>query len=265
MILDKANIDDITHKDLVFLNQKKLIYKYCSYEVGLNDIILKQSLKFSNPSEYNDPFDCHESLIKLDLMNLNFETFIEEQYPNLSRNIKRGLVRDFNSKYLYKCLLEERKRFKITCFSLSYNNILMWSHYADKHRGICVGFQFHPIYHDKFILTPVSYIDKIPLIDGKVDAYKMIRYWLSIKSNCWVYEKEVRAITKSKNNNSFEYIHYEKDDIKEIIFGCKVSQKEIAQTQKILKSNGFNLKKIAFKRMEIDENTFKLKDSILAT
>ena len=263
MILDKANIDDIRDRDLVFLNQKKLIYKYCSYEVGLNDVILKQSLKFSNPSEYNDPFDCHESLIKLDLMNLDLETFIEKQYPNLSRNLKRGIVRNFNSKFLYSCLLEERKRFKITCFSLSYNNILMWSHYADKHNGICIGFQFPPIYLDKFILTPVTYIDKIPLIDGKVDAYKMIRYWLSIKSNCWEYEKEIRAITKSKNTNSFDYINYERDDIKEIIFGCKVSQVEITRTQKILKSNGFNLNKITFKKIEIDIDTFKLKESLL--
>lgn len=262
MILDKKNIDDITHKDLVFLNQKKLIYKYCSYEVGLNDIILKQSLKFSNPSEYNDPFDCHESLIKLDLMNLDLETFIEKQYPNLSRNIKQGLVRNFNSKCLYKCLSEERKRIKITCFSLNYNNILMWSHYADKHSGICIGFHFHP-YLDNFVLTPVKYIDEIPLIDGKVDAYEMIRYWLSIKSDCWVYEEEIRAFTNSKNNNSFELIHYEKNHIKEIIFGCKVSQNEIDQTQKILKSNGFNLNKITFKKMEIDINTFKLKESIL--
>ena len=262
MILDKANIDDIRDRDLVFLNQKKLIYKYCSYEVGLNDVILKQSLKFSNPSEYNDPFDCHESLIKFDLMNLDLETFIEKQYPNLSINIKRGRVKSFDSQFLSKCLSEERKRIKITCFYLNYNNILMWSHYADKHSGICIGFHFHP-YLDNFVLTPVKYIDEIPLIDGKVDAYEMIRYWLSMKSNCWEYEKEIRAIAKSRNNNCFEYIHYERDHIKKIIFGCKVSQNEIARTQKILKSNGFNLNKITFKKIEIDIDTFKLKESLL--
>ena len=261
--LTKADLDQITTNDLIKLISTEIIYKYTSLSIGVDDILLKNTLKFSDPTEYNDPFDCHEYLLKVDMSKANIEEFIESQCPNYSRSFKRELARRFNINEIYNGLKAERKRFKITCFSLDKKSTLLWSHYAEKHKGICIGFQFPPIYHDRFILTPVSYIDMIPLIDRMANAYKMIRYWLSMKSDCWEYEQEVRAITKSKSNSSFEFIQYERNCIKKIIFGCKVTQDEINDSKMKLTDNGFILKDIMLKRMVIDKDTFKLKEIII--
>jgi len=261
--LINADLDKITTEDLSKLISTDKVFKYSSLSTGINDILLKSTLKFSDPTEYNDPFDCHEYLLKVDMSNANIEAYVDLQYPYFPRNLKRELIRRLNSDEIYKGFEKERKRFKIACFSLDQKNTLMWSHYADKHKGICIGFQFPTIYGDKFILSPVSYIDEIPLFDGKVEAFKMIRYWLSMKSDCWKYEKEIRAIRKSKDKNNFEYIQYERCCVKEIIFGCKVSQNEIDNSKKLLKTNGFVLKDIVLKRMVIDKDTFKLKEIII--
>ncbi|HEY5593435.1 MAG TPA: DUF2971 domain-containing protein [Paludibacter sp.] len=261
--LTKADLDKITTEDLSKLLSIDRVFKYTSLSSGINDILLKSTLKFSDPTEYNDPFDCHAYLLKVDMSNANIEAFVDLQYPNLSRNLKRELIRRFNTDEIYKGIESERKRFKITCFSLDKKNTLMWSHYADKHKGICIGFQFPLIYEDKFILSPVSYFDKTPLIEGLADAMKLIRYWLSMKSDCWEYEQEIRAIRKSKSISSFEYIQFERSCVKEIIFGCKVTQNEIDNSKKLLKLNGFDLKNIFLKKMVIDKDTFKLKEVLL--
>jgi len=261
--LTKADLDKITTEDLSKLLSNEIIFKYSSLSTGINDILLKNTLKFSDPTEYNDPFDCHEYLLKVDMSKADIEKFIAFQYPNYSRTLKREMIRRLNADEIYKGFETERKRFKITCFSLDKKNTLMWSHYADKHKGICIGFQFPPIYDDKFILSPVSYIDEIPLFVGKVEAFKMIRYWLSMKSDCWEYEKEIRAIRKATSTSNFEYVKYERSCVKEIISGCKVSQTEIENSKKLLKTNGFDLKDITLKKMVIDKDTFKLKEIII--
>src|SRR4029077_1056950 len=35
---------------------------------------------------------------------------------------------------------EMSKRFGLICFCEDWYNTLLWSHYADKHRGMCLGF-----------------------------------------------------------------------------------------------------------------------------
>jgi hypothetical protein len=40
------------------------------------------------------------------------------------------------------------KKWGLLCFSLGWSEPLIWSHYADKHKGIAIGFE---ILHDKVI------------------------------------------------------------------------------------------------------------------
>ena len=101
----------------------------------------------------------------------------------------------------------------ITCFSEAPDNMLMWSHYANKHTGICVEYDFSKLFTTvpNSLLLPVEYADKRPLlpiekamkyVDGKVvtDQSKMkeilpdVLKSLSIKSDIWSYEREWRHI-----------------------------------------------------------------------
>ena len=56
-------------------------------------------------------------------------------------------------------------------------NPLLWSHYADKHRGICLGFDM-----DDRILWQVKYVKersplKLPLSKETADQLLWTKYW----------------------------------------------------------------------------------------
>ena len=101
----------------------------------------------------------------------------------------------------------------ITCFSETPYNMLMWSHYANKHSGICVEYDFSKLFSTvpNSLLLPVEYSDKRPLLPiekvvvnkgGKIEAdqSKMklllpaLLKSLAIKSDIWNYEREWRHI-----------------------------------------------------------------------
>ena len=261
----KSEIEDIITNDLLKVVTTDIIYQYAKFDTALDEILLKQSLQFSDPITFNDPFDCNEKLLKINYD----EKLVEETINNLSvkitRQEKRELKRKFkNPNNQAQILKEKRKEFKLSCFSEFYKEILMWSHYADKHSGICIGFNFPYKYEDKFILCPVKYLDELKELDGATDIYRVILYWLTTKSIRWKHEKEIRAITRCKNQKlEYEYINYESKYVKEIIFGCNVPDKKINEAiEKIRKSN-LDFNKITIKKMIINENDFLLTDKII--
>ncbi|MDD2797009.1 MAG: DUF2971 domain-containing protein [Bacteroidales bacterium] len=256
--LSYQDIKGILYKSLDRLLDTDVVYKYSNYTDGINLILLKQSLKFSSPKEFNDPFDCHNSLLRFDFDHVLVDNELKNKFTN--RGDRRKAKRLLSKKENYEQLIDrEKKRFKMSCFSESYKNVLMWSHYADKHKGICIGFKFSPVYRDRFVLAVVKYIEKIIPLDGSSDVPSTILYWLTTKSKFWGYEAEIRAITKAKELNSVEYVKYEKEDVVEIIFGCKISNNEIDLALKAIKDGGFKMPSIRIYKMIIDEDTFSLK------
>lgn len=264
MIL-KSEIEKIITNDLIKVINAEIIYKYASFDISLYEIILKQSLQFSNPEIFNDPFDCNEKLLKINYDENIIEQAINDLSINISRKERRELKRKFeNQNNQNRILKEKRKEYKLSCFSEYYDEILMWSHYAEKHSGICVGFNFPHNYEEKFILCPVKYFRELKELDGTTDVYRIILYWLTTKSIRWQYEKENRAITKSKNKDlSYEYIKYDSKYIKEIIFGVNVSGEKINKAITLIKKSNINYKRIIFKRMRINENNFLLTEEII--
>ncbi len=82
----------------------------------------------------------------------------------------------------------------VLCFSESWRSTLMWAHYGDKHKGMCLGFEIEDGPH----LTKIEYVSKrIPSpIDfnkplGGVDE-PMLATCLNVKYSGWKYEKERR-------------------------------------------------------------------------
>ena len=103
------------------------------------------------------------------------------------------------------------KQFAITCYSNISNSILMWSHYANKHTGFCVGYNFEKCRNwDALInLLPVLYSVERPslpmgLIDFSnpkeiklnniSDYVPELMMLLLSKSNKWDYEEEWRIV-----------------------------------------------------------------------
>ena len=114
-------------------------------------------------------------------------------------------------------------------FPMNPESILLWSHYADGHKGFCIEFSEKILNHDEFEFTPsmVKYTDALPDKDSiyPYDEYsvKDKERILYCKGQMWNYENELRLCFNKAN----EYVEIPKGCIKAIYCGCKMSTEEI--------------------------------------
>jgi len=87
------------------------VYKFLSAEFGMKSLHEKR-LKVSLVDDLNDPFDLLPYDVRKRDVRSNF----------------RSLVSDFSRMY------------GMVCFSTSWHDPVMWAHYSDKHKGLCLGF-----------------------------------------------------------------------------------------------------------------------------
>ena len=138
-----------------------------------------------------------------------------------------------------------RERSLIGSLTKDNLNMLMWSHYADKHEGICVEYEFE----DENGLLDVVYSDDT----NTFDLYTVLRYIIPAqyfgvktisemdqecldvcylpflrKTKEWSYEHEVRMIFNLNNNskiiNKNGIWFYPNAKVKSIYLGCKVTK-----------------------------------------
>lgn len=257
MKITTEEIDRIITKDLEELLKYRIIYKYSNFDVAINNILTEQTLKFVNPSTFNDPFDCNEYIIKINIDDDFIPQIIRESNPKITEEFERTIIDKLKLPETWAESFKTKKsEYKVSCFSKNCDNVLMWSHYAEKHNGICIGFDFPHKIDDKFILSNVKYLNKITPVCGKATFEKVMLYWLTTKSSVWQYEDEVRALLQDKGHEKI--INFDKKYIKEIIFGCNVSNLKIRNTLKKLEKTNLDISKIDFRRAIIDKNSFRL-------
>ncbi|MTK52525.1 DUF2971 domain-containing protein [Paludibacter sp.] len=245
----------------------KIIYKYVSADIALK-ILNDKTLLFSSPDSFNDPLDCYEELIDITLNKQSYLDFLNKSLKSKlsigSRSEKRQFINDLKNHpnkfhQLHKRqILEKKKSIGICCFSENHDNILLWSHYAQKHEGVCIGFLIPPVTEKTYILYPVRYKKQISPISCLEDVDIAIKHWLLTKAIDWEYEHEIRAI-------SLQYqglISISPSHIKEVYFGCKI--RESAKHDLLYKlQKEFNHVK-SF-QMKINKNTFGLIPNQIST
>lgn len=142
----------------------------------------------------------------------------------------------------------------ITCFSETPFNMLMWSHYANKHSGICVEYDFSKLFSTvpNSLLLPVEYTNKRPLLPVEMvvvsrngsyewDQSKIqmllpaLLKSLAIKSEIWSYEREWRHIIFTKDiPNRLACLPI----ISKIILGINISPENREKVLTIAKEKG---------------------------
>jgi hypothetical protein len=181
-------------------NASMRVYYLTGAQFALSNIALRR-IKISRFSDLNDPFE----LLAVDLSNKVHRAAFRKTKEQLNKN--RGLI----------------------CFSKSWSNPLLWGHYAEKHTGICLGFDIP----DRF-LKPVLYANRPMKI--RIDPQnnqpqlteQVVNRLLRTKFADWKYEDEVRLFV-SLNYETVEsgcYFYSFSDDmvLREIILGpmCEI-------------------------------------------
>lgn len=121
-------------------------------------------------------------------------------------------------------------------------NVLMWAHYADEHKGFCIKYRLSDHFIKEEETTDYShmYLTKIHYQDERISVQvETINTKLAFatKSKDWEYENEVRLIVYNPNKTE-DFYGIELDDdstIEAIYFGYRCPKSTIITIQNIVK------------------------------
>ncbi|MDD6172876.1 MAG: DUF2971 domain-containing protein [Elusimicrobia bacterium] len=248
----------------------KCFYKYRQLAASENateihpftlSLIQKGELYFPSPFEFNDPFDgvinYSKTITITDIKKLMDRLSIsEEQKSSLLLHYQNNFLQLPKIYASMRQNLQKKSDLRIFCFSKNPLNILMWSHYANSHTGVCIGFKTYQLderafgirvqencvnnklleanFPNMLIPIPVNYTSHVAgeYDFGKGNAEVLIEAFLN-KAIDWQYEQEYRVVATSdtllKNP-----VMIDVNEIEEIIFGLRASSLLIEQVKDIV-------------------------------
>jgi hypothetical protein len=256
----------------IFDKYPRTIYKYRNWEDKFHKRILTHNEIFmSPPNLFNDPFDCR---IYEDMSWLHDEEKKQKYIEKTLIKSKDHILKNYKSEeearkiiagnaaypYYYQKKSQETqdeytdKYIGIASFAENCDSILMWSHYANHHKGFSIGFDEKKMKMSGLfgLCESVTYTENMPSYYTDESKTKEIRKELN-KSIEWEYEREYRAISlffDDRNKNPKRTVNFKDSYIKEIVFGLLMSDEHKAQITEIAKQKNiplFQMKKIPFK------------------
>ncbi len=240
-------------------NNEKILYKYVNVGDAIK-ILDGCTLLYQAPVNFNDPFEMHLGL--LDLKQSAKDSFWRTIPKNLTKVeidflLGKMPFEDF-VRIIEDILANQREKTGVLCLSKTNVSTLMWSHYSNKHTGVCLGFRMANNFPQKGVAAfEVNYATSVMPIkynfgDGSDDISAFI-YWICTKSHVWSYEQEVRVI----NIDQAGLLPFNKYQLCELYFGVGTTQEDVNLITDIIRNIGYRLYCIG--KMFIDKNTFDLK------
>ena len=129
--------------------------------------------------------------------------------------------------------------------SLKWDNILMWTHYAENHSGFIVGFDEKKV-RDSLLFhfgAKVEYPDNLtfPKIQPSMSDLELFYKRFFVKSKDWSYENEFRLINDFRDPDKKRVLNYPIELIAEVIIGFKINLVDKNKIIKFCKQNNISL------------------------
>lgn len=231
----------------------EILYKYRSFDARSISMLANNQIYFASPLDFNDPFDCAAHEHMFETLNPQSLEFLANIHPQVSsenitpENTERLIEAIQLHPEIQKIIAEQKdvlpkflNETGILCLSSCNDSILMWSHYANYHKGFCIGFK-NNIGVQENLIREVSYSqarnnDFIPLylfsqITTTEEAIdNLFKIFIFTKYIDWKYEQEWRIIGEKG------IAIYPQDCIDSIIFGLKMPIEERNTIRYILKN-----------------------------
>lgn len=218
---------------------------------------------FSDPKHFNDPVDCQIGIYSalktaVDIAEKENST-VKEKLKNLGtlEHICTKIEKDVKNAAVFSLSKEE-------------NNILMWSHYTERHSGFSVGFALSNTFTEyneanAIIGTnEVHYSEDNPFVDYFLEFAKCSQipewkeFWipllsmgLAVKSKAWEYENEVRIIRAMPGK-----VQFSPAELKIVIFGLNMKLKSRQKIKKLL--SGQEWSHVQMKEVKRKDDGFRL-------
>lgn len=215
------------------LNFPKSFFKYRNLSERTIDNLKENYIWLADISSLNDPFECAiqfdndkclkeyyssepfldrfristgQELTKKEIKSLVESKKPYEEYIGLckSRNIALKMSAEQQLQKIQRrwteIVDEATRNLRICSFSTIKDSLLLWSHYSDDHKGICIEYDFEDDDLISAFIQPVLYSNEVNKI-GLLEEYSTMRMICSslIKFCDWEYEQEWRlTIFKQK-------------------------------------------------------------------
>jgi len=169
----------------------EFLYKYRALDIRSLSALAKNNLCFVDCKFFNDPFDCHAHW-PLNMVQP------PETVPGL----------------------------RVCSFSAKRDDLLMWGHYADSHRGFCIEFRLDGDKNLPNMCFPVKYQNEYYNKGAiRIDELTSMGQVLT-KSTQWSYEEEWRAFIhvplSEADSKLVASVSYQPTAISGVIFGMRM-------------------------------------------
>ncbi|MEI6135772.1 MAG: DUF2971 domain-containing protein [Desulfomonile sp.] len=225
--------------------QTRTLYKYRAINARTFSLLVNREVYFARSDKLNDPYDCQVSVIAA------IDEAIAQTRDQISNNVAERLERLKKLSEVLANLEGETRKVGVLSLSKDNLNVLMWSHYADEHRGLCIGFRFSPeitqIHEMNRIIgtNPCHYCKSNPFADffeEFVKAEELIpwkEFWQAIlsigmvsKSMWWQPENEVRVLRTEPG-----LVRFRPEELVEVIFGMRIGEQYKKTIRNILSAD----------------------------
>ncbi|MDW5417953.1 DUF2971 domain-containing protein [Iodobacter sp. CM08] len=255
-----------------------MLYKYTRIDEYLKSILLDGYIFGASPHVLNDPYET-KLCIKMDGVDIDgYSKYVFEEskfsksYSPANRMMAKKQFCHLLASNPGKRLEDIEKSFNMHCskfarivsLSSDENNPLLWSLYADSHKGVCIEFESDVGLFS--LAKPVLYTDSYPVVPVDWRLGGSISLWEKLiltKANFWAYEKESRlalmaneegqtitdqvllntggsrASRRNKPNGS-EY-YFGRDKIKSVVLGARVAKDNKNNVCELIEGSGIKL------------------------
>ncbi len=270
--------------------QYLVLYKYFGPPVGkdsfveenLKNLITGNQLRLTSNAEVNDPTDISPKILR-DFtkaeMEQSFVRFLEKsgkQFQNRSQ--RKKYLKENYERYVAHSVNTTKKAITMTgftCFTEKWNNRLMWAHYAQSHKGVCIGFRTRPRLQEIVVplagnCLPVRYGQLRPEMSVKevmqaTLGTERIKNVVLSKDEVWSYEKEWRYLSqihpKAKLSEGGLKVNLGSNEIVEIIFGLRSNDETEAKIYDMIAKSEKSPK---FYRTNFEEGSYELQRALIA-
>ncbi len=214
----------------------RLVFKYMALDpcndVNINrikNVVCRSDLWFSKPSEFNDPFEFRAKLL-LNQDPQKMRTYFVKRYMKdlkLTRQKAERLASEVmhnlkQTPSLAQSIFDNIKdEFGVYCLSANARSSLMWSHYANSHKGICLAFSPERDEGTLSLLQKVNYSSTLPSIEFPDHTQRMMGDVILTKSEEWRYEEEFRIF--GRRDDSSQTVRISHNALRAIIIGCRAT------------------------------------------
>lgn len=214
------------------------LFKFRKIDKYLLGMLVQSEIYFARPEQLNDPFDC-----TVDIPNAlnNAISKADTTVPVILQKLR-------DKKMLLEDIQNRIQTVGVCSFSLELKNTLLWAHYGDNHRGICLMYDFPETFFYKPGILGVAEVDygesplcawfleEAPSLESAEKfGTSLITKALTIKAKSWRYEKEIRIVREEPGIHCLE-----RHQLKQVCFGMRTPKADVTLVRELLTRFGYN-------------------------